>query len=163
MVIVIDTRENTPLFKKLPQGIMFVRDTLKTGDYSIRGFEGEVCIERKSADDFLTSITSERPRFTACLDRMLDYKYKEIIIETTLDKVLRMCKPNGKQTKVVPTKTGPREVWVATRDIHPNVVKGALRKFRLMGIPYHFARSVKDAEEEVLASLKKYYQTKRGE
>jgi len=39
-IVVIDTREQSPLFTGLLlRGLLVVRDTLDVGDYSIRGFE----------------------------------------------------------------------------------------------------------------------------
>ena len=57
---VVDTREQRPLdltpLKSVP-------GTLATGDYSVRGLEHVVAIERKSLDDLLGCIGRDRARF----------------------------------------------------------------------------------------------------
>lgn len=90
--IVQDTREKKPLLfpgnirvlddKTLPTSkksilvrVHTVRETLKTGDYLMKGFEGCTMIERKGslreiAQNCLTK--RDRPRFVECLKRMKD-------------------------------------------------------------------------------------------
>lgn len=66
-VLVTDTREKRPLrFTHLPS----VSETLQTGDYSIKGFESDFSVERKSIPDLLNSLTRERERFTKELHRL---------------------------------------------------------------------------------------------
>jgi len=53
--ILVDTREQEPfLFKSYP--CWAKRQCLKTGDYSIAGFEELVSVERKSKKDLYTSL-----------------------------------------------------------------------------------------------------------
>ena len=51
-IIIIDTSEQDPFFsgRNAPKGILTIRDNLKPhgGDYSLRGFEHEIIIERKN-------------------------------------------------------------------------------------------------------------------
>jgi hypothetical protein len=47
-----------------------VRQSLHTGDYSIEGYDGFVCIERKSPADLVGSITRGHVRFQAEHERM---------------------------------------------------------------------------------------------
>lgn len=56
-------------------------DGLPTGDYSIRGLEDLVCLERKILPDFVACCGPERRRFKAELHRMMAYKYRSVIIE----------------------------------------------------------------------------------
>lgn len=66
-VLVTDTREKRPLcFTHLPS----VSETLQTGDYSIKGFERDFSVERKSIPDLINSLTRERERFTKELHRL---------------------------------------------------------------------------------------------
>lgn len=81
MVIVIDTREQKPLWlPKPPKGLVLTRGTLKNGDYSIRGFEDVFAIERKDTDLF-AYLTREREKTKEKLIRLSDYEFKALVIE----------------------------------------------------------------------------------
>ena len=83
--IVIDSREQAPLaFGGWP----VVVAGLKTGDYSIQGFEDRVALERKSVSDLLVCVGRERPRFERELVRLAALEYGAIVIEATLAEVL---------------------------------------------------------------------------
>lgn len=77
-VVAVDTREQAPwTFQGLTiekQQLVVPRSvrTLKTGDYSIVGLEGELVIERKSAADLIGSITVGNERFRREHERMAD-------------------------------------------------------------------------------------------
>jgi ERCC4-type nuclease len=64
LVLIQDTREQKPLFTSPPDGLEVVRDALPYGDYSMRGFEGKFCVERKQISDFYSYIGKERYRTT---------------------------------------------------------------------------------------------------
>ena len=55
-----------------PKGLTIVRDKLDIGDYSVRGFEREIVIERKSLGDLYGSCFGDWPRFLTELDLYLD-------------------------------------------------------------------------------------------
>lgn len=75
--LVIDTREQRPLdFRRLST----VSGTLQTGDYSIAGCEAEFAVERKSWQDLLQSITTERPRFMRELARLKHYPFRRLLV-----------------------------------------------------------------------------------
>lgn len=61
---------------------------LKTGDYSIIGFEESICIERKSHADAYGTIGSGRARFKRELERMVWFDYAAIVIECSLGQFL---------------------------------------------------------------------------
>lgn len=78
--IIIDTREQLPfLFSGFSCGAK--RGALKTGDYSIEGFEEEFTIERKSKSDLYGSFGKGRDRFEREFSRMKDFKYSAMVIE----------------------------------------------------------------------------------
>lgn len=86
--IIFDTREQKPLdFSNLPiRGVKQLeveRATLKTGDYTIKGFEDSVCIERKSVGDLYGTLFQGRDRFEKEMERMLSFKHKYLVIEST--------------------------------------------------------------------------------
>lgn len=76
--IVIDTREQKPL--PIPGAL---RKALKTGDYSIEGFEGEITIERKTPAELYAMCGTERRRFERELERMREFMFRAIVIEGT--------------------------------------------------------------------------------
>ena len=159
MVIVIDSREQTPFFKKPPKGLLITRDTLAQGDYSIRGYEHGVCVERKNPDDFLSSITSDSTRFKKRLSEMDSYQLAIIVVEKPLRDILNMCDPTATRRK---RKVAGRVKLSATtnkRRIHPNVVTGTVWSiYGKYGIPIYFAMDRQDAENFTLGVLRKYYQ-----
>lgn len=77
-VVVIDTREQRPFQF---QTLRAERGTLRTGDYSVRGLEHLVAVERKSLPDLLTCIGRERDRFVAELVRLQGYRFRLLVVE----------------------------------------------------------------------------------
>lgn len=55
--------------------------TLRTGDYSVKGLQDSIALERKSLGDFLSCCASERERFEAELQRMLSYPARAVVCE----------------------------------------------------------------------------------
>lgn len=76
--IVVDTREQKPLWKECAD---VERGTLKTGDYSIKGFENKFAIERKSLSDLYGTLGGGNARFKKELERARTLDYFAIIIE----------------------------------------------------------------------------------
>jgi DNA excision repair protein ERCC-4 len=74
----VDTREQTPL--ALP-GLRIERATLSTGDYSVRGLENHVAIERKSLPDCVACCGRERKRFDREIQRLLAYPVRCLVVE----------------------------------------------------------------------------------
>ena len=81
--IVIDTREQIPW--SFPPYVPTMIGTLKNGDYALQG-DTQFSIERKSAGDFLGTISSGWGRFCRELNRMdaAGYSIKVIIVEGDL-------------------------------------------------------------------------------
>lgn len=77
--VVIDSREQQPY--KFENAIT---KSLKTGDYSILGFEDRITVERKTKEDAYTSLGAERARFEKELVRLSQYDYSAIVIESNL-------------------------------------------------------------------------------
>lgn len=75
MRIIVDTREKTPW--KFRNSIA---QKLDTGDYSVLGYEDDICIERKkSVSEIAQNIVD--PRFWREIERMGSIKYRVIICE----------------------------------------------------------------------------------
>ena len=80
MVIVIDTREQRPW--SFPPHIEVEVGTLRTGDYALKNDE-QFAIERKSADDFVGTVSLGWHRFVKELNRMdaANFAAKVVIVE----------------------------------------------------------------------------------
>ena len=82
--VIIDSREQHPYeFEKS------VTRKLETGDYSLQGFETQVCVERKTKSDAYGSFGRGRSRFIKELERMPELKYSAIIVESSLGNFLK--------------------------------------------------------------------------
>jgi len=84
--IIIDTREQDPL---LFSGFDTVRAGLKTGDYSIIGYESKVAVERKSKADAYQCVGKGRARFISCLERLAVMDRAAIVIECSAAEFVR--------------------------------------------------------------------------
>ena len=77
--IIIDRREqHFYLFKNIP----WEWGTLQTGDYSIKGYENLVTVERKSIDDLFGTLSSGRERFFNEIERMKLFDLAVIMVES---------------------------------------------------------------------------------
>lgn len=94
--VIVDTREQSPYqfqtFKAdakyktqtgLPRPLFIPVETatLKTADYSIKGYETEIAIERKSLTDLFGTLGSGRERFIRELERLSEFKVAHVVIE----------------------------------------------------------------------------------
>ncbi len=63
---------------------------LKTGDYIIKELPNKVCIERKaSVEELAMNLGSDLERFEKELVRMQEFEHKYIIIECSIDKIIK--------------------------------------------------------------------------
>jgi ERCC4-type nuclease len=141
-VLITDTREQMGLFKKPPKGLLIVRDTLTVGDYSVKGFENEIVIERKSIPDLYNSLFSDWERELKKLCKISEYKRKWLVVEGSEDETL--C-------------------WQAFSQVHPNSLRARLCAIDIrLGIPIHFATTRNNAERFILDRLIRWYRDKRN-
>lgn len=90
MKIIIDTREQTPYqFATINPRPDTTRQALKTGDYSLEGFEDQVTVERKSLQDAFGTFGRGRRRFVRELERMSEYDFAAVVIEADWNTILR--------------------------------------------------------------------------
>lgn len=78
IVALVDTREQTPL--ELP-GLRTEAASLTTGDYSVKGLESIIAIERKSLADLVACCGRERQRFDREIQRLLAYPVRSLVVE----------------------------------------------------------------------------------
>lgn len=84
VVAIIDTREQSPLDVSPLQTVVEVLDT---GDYSAKGLETVVRIERKSLPDLVACVGRERDRFEREVARLLAYPMRILVVEATWEQV----------------------------------------------------------------------------
>lgn len=80
LVAIQDTREQLPWDLSPMKSEL---GTLSVGDYSLKGLESVIAIERKSLDDFVSCCGGERERFQRELDRLRGWPVSAIIIEAS--------------------------------------------------------------------------------
>ena len=95
--IIVDTREQIPWgfeFVDKSTGELHEYSTvsakLDEGDYALEGAHNICAIERKSLQDYVSSITHGRDRFVAELERLQEnVQHPFVFIEANIDQVLR--------------------------------------------------------------------------
>jgi len=92
--IIIDTQEKLGYtFESISPPPQTVIRTLKTGDYSIDGFEDRVTVERKSLSDLYKTLggktSNNRDRFEREIVRMVDMDFAAIVIEADWKTIIR--------------------------------------------------------------------------
>lgn len=85
--IVIDSREQEP-YSFDPQLTSAERRALKAGDYSVGGLEDQVAVERKTLDDFVSTVIHRRRRFREELRELSQYRAACVVVEAELLDVL---------------------------------------------------------------------------
>ena len=85
--IVIDTREQTPLV--FSSAIPTIRGTLRTGDYSVTGYEDSFTVERKSLSDLVHTIIHDRARFERELERTRPFDFRRVLVSSPYEAVAR--------------------------------------------------------------------------
>lgn len=96
--IVIDTREQHPYaFDRIPadayqgEGLLAIRTevrTLRSGDYSLAGYEHRVAVERKSKADLFGTVGQGRERFERELARLNGMQFASVVVEAEWSEIL---------------------------------------------------------------------------
>ncbi len=132
VTIVIDTREQE-YYSFDPRLAATVRRALSAGDYSIDGLENTVAVERKSLDDFVSTVIHSRARFRKELRKLAEYRAACVVVEAGLLEVM-LHRYRG--------------------DAHPNAVLGSALSIILdFRIPVFFCSSRQAACQFVQAYL----------
>jgi ERCC4-type nuclease len=86
ITLTVDTREPWPhpWRRWLPSHIQLERATLDTGDFALAGLPDGAVVERKTVNDFLAAMTSNRERFERELARSRHVGRFVIIVEGAL-------------------------------------------------------------------------------
>lgn len=83
VTIVVDSREREPYVFE-GDGIQIVRRALAAGDYSLDGLEDSVAVERKTLEDFVSTVIRSRRRFFKELRRLSAYDAACVVVEADL-------------------------------------------------------------------------------
>jgi len=134
--VVIDTREQRPFdlgrFNNWIGGVEV--DTVKHGDYTVRGMEHLLALERKSLEDLVGTLTQRREQFLRLCESLATYRHRAIIIEASLEDV-KSPYPSGYTTA------------------HPNGIAGSLDAIEAKyGIGIIYTSRHKPLAEEKAAS-----------
>lgn len=95
ITIIQDTREQAALDFSGFRGVDVLRQGLKTGDYSIVGYEAAICFERKSVADLVGTLIGGHTRFLREMERMQTFKARYILVENTPDLLFAYCAQHG--------------------------------------------------------------------
>jgi ERCC4-type nuclease len=85
--IVIDSREQEP-YSFDSRLTSAERRALQAGDYSVGGLEDQVAVERKTLDDFVSTLIHRRRRFREELRKLSQYRAACVVVEAELLDVL---------------------------------------------------------------------------
>ena len=142
-ILIIDTREQKPLFvKSLPKGLVVVRDTLKAGDYSVRGLEHLVFFERKEVPDAIRYVTTDHQHTIAKVKPYLHIPNRYLMIEGTEEDMFM----NDNQFSTV----------------HPEAIRNGLVAVEVRcGYRVYYHRDRKEHERFMLDRMLKIYQVAR--
>ncbi|MBW3596392.1 MAG: hypothetical protein KY475_03845 [Planctomycetes bacterium] len=84
LLALVDSREQAPL-DLAPLRVESA--TLPTGDYSLRGLETIIAIERKSQQDLIGCVGRQRERFDREVQRLLAYPVRALVVEATWQEI----------------------------------------------------------------------------
>lgn len=88
--IVVDTRERIPFdYEGDEEFEAIIHEKLDAGDYSLKGFEHIIVIERKAnADELYNNFTQNKDRIFAEFERLRGHKIKIMMIEQSCEDVM---------------------------------------------------------------------------
>ena len=111
VTVVIDTRERTP-WDLSP--MKMVSNTLTTADYTVRGLEHVIRLERKTLPDLLLCVGRSRARFEREIQRLLAYPVRALVVESSWHRI---------------------ESGQYHSKVHPDAALGSLLGWVAMGLP----------------------------
>lgn len=88
VTIIVDTREQEP-YSFDSRLVAAVRRALPAGDYSVEGLEECVAVERKTLDDFVSTVIHSRQRFRGELRKLSGYRAACVVVEAGLTDVIQ--------------------------------------------------------------------------
>lgn len=139
-VLCQDSREQKPLFARLPSGLMIKSCPLPIGDYSILGMETIFAVERKGISDFFGYIGKERDKTVVKMKRLAECEWAGLVIEAAEKDII--CVQQYSK-------------------IHPEVARAALLSFCVRyGVHIYFSPKKDDVARFVLDAAIKFWNIK---
>jgi ERCC4-type nuclease len=138
-VLVQDTREQRPLFARIPKGLTVASNTLTDGDYSVKGFEDLICFERKSMDLF-PYCSSEREKTVKKMTRFKSMEFVGLIVEMKESELFQFQQHSA---------------------VHPEVVRAALISFEVRYGVHIYYGSRENCARWLLDRAVKFYNIKK--
>jgi len=122
--VIIDTREPDahPWKQFAPDNVIFIRETMETGDFCLRALPDAAVIERKTPQDLAGCLTSSRKRFERELRRSRHCGAFTVVVEGNLSDVI-----------------------LAARGVSVNAVVGTLAAWSRRYCGFVFAGSIEQA------------------
>lgn len=135
-VILQDSREQCPI--AWTSNVQVEIAGLKTGDYSIKGLEDHVAIERKNGiDELAMCFGCARERFQAELLRLRSYRCKAVLIQGSLRQILDHNYRNR---------------------MEPASIIGTMASWQLRyGVPFNLCDDAEGVSTMALALMRNYY------
>lgn len=150
--VIVDSREQHPYgftgFKcdadrqYIPMIVPTEIAGLRTGDYSIKGLESEVCVERKSLDDLYSTISQRRRQFENEHLRMQEMKCAAVVVEASMVDLLM---------------NPPERSRILPKVIYRTLISWQQR----YGIPWYLCETRKLAERTTFRILDWYWEERR--
>jgi len=155
-IIIIDTREQSPLFQEgrrkprpkteeemaweFSAAYPTKVETLPVGDYGIEGFSDwnnpRFIVERKSIDDLVGSLIQGSERFTRLILKMRQFQWAAILVEATRTQVERgeyysKAHPNCVLAKLdaIVVRNGIHVIWGVNKANASRRFEGLVRQF----------------------------------
>jgi ERCC4-type nuclease len=123
-IAIVDTREQNPLsFRRFHGWFQKIEyRALKLGDYSVKGMEDTLAVERKDLADLIQSFTTNRAVFVARLRRMSELPHSLLVVTSSLTEIkseypYRAANPNRITQSLIAVLTGLRLPFICT-DTH---------------------------------------------
>jgi ERCC4-type nuclease len=143
--LVVDSREQKPLFGETTDGLEVITDTLHHGDYSIRGFENMFTIERKKISDFYSYIGRERDRTIRKMGQ-----FREIVSSGGFAGLV-----------IEASECNLLSGYIMSR-VSPETARQALVSFEIRyGVHIYYSKSRKDIARWILDRAIKFYRVMR--
>lgn len=140
ITIIQDTREKTP-WDFTFYGLDTKVKTLKTGDYTVEGYEDQIFIERKkSTGELAMNLGKKSKQFFAELERAKGMRHKYIV-----------CEFPEENLACFPEKSGIPQKLISKVRMSTNFILLSLSKIRNQyGVNIIFANNPTDAEHAVI-------------
>jgi len=148
MIIITDTREQKPL-KFMKTGFIkdVVTEKLDVGDYSIKGLQHKIAIERKSPIDLFGTLGKGHERFKRELERAKDHEFFAIVIEASFMAVQNKFFPMSHKSQMQ----------------GPVILKQLMTITHRYGVHVYFCNNAVEAGALTRMLLQSYYKIHRGE